>query len=33
VDSCQKNGRCEKAWDLNNIRILCRYHHKKHDKL
>jgi hypothetical protein len=33
VDSCQKNGRCEKAWDLNNIRILCRFHHKKHDKL
>ena len=31
VDSCQKNGHSEKAWDLNNIRILCRFHHRKHD--
>ncbi len=33
VDSCQKNGRCEKSWDLSNIRILGRKCHQKHDKL
>lgn len=32
VDSCQKNGRAEKAWDVSNMRILCRYHHRMHDK-
>ena len=33
VDECQKAGRSELAWDENNIKILCRFHHKKHDKL
>jgi len=32
ADSCQKHRRSEKAWDLDNIRILCRFHHRKHDK-
>jgi hypothetical protein len=32
VDSCQKNGRSEKAWDLDNIKILGRKCHSKHDK-
>ena len=32
VDSCQKNGYAEKAWDLNNLRILGRICHRKHDK-
>lgn len=31
VDSCQKNGRSEKAYDVNNITIRCRECHKKHD--
>lgn len=33
VNSCQKNGRSEKAFDLENIKILCRTCHEKHDKL
>ena len=33
VDECQKTGQSEKAWDLNNIRILGRDCHKKYDKL
>jgi hypothetical protein len=33
VDECQKTGHSELAWDMNNINILCRYHHQKHDKL
>ncbi len=33
VDSCQKNGYAEKAYDLNNIEILCRHHHKIRDRL
>jgi len=33
VDECQKNGLSELAWNLNNIRILCRYHHRIHDKI
>ena len=33
VDSCQKNGRAEKAFDVSNIRILCRECHSKFDKL
>ena len=32
VDSCQKNGHAERAYDLNNIRILGRGCHRKHDK-
>jgi len=31
VDNCQKNGYCEKAWDVNNITIRCRECHQKHD--
>jgi hypothetical protein len=31
VDSCQKNGRTEKAWDINNITMRCRFCHQKHD--
>lgn len=33
VNWCQKNGCSELAWDKDNIRILCRYHHEIHDKL
>lgn len=33
VDKCQKEGRCELAWDVNNITIRCRKCHQKHDKL
>lgn len=29
VDECQKSGRTELAWDLNNIEILCRTEHLK----
>lgn len=27
VDQCQKTGRTELAWDLDNIEILCRSEH------
>jgi hypothetical protein len=33
VDSCQKNGYCEKAWDIDNIVILGRGCHQEHDGL
>ena len=33
VDSCQKNGRSEKAYDVNNIQVLCRGCHQKRDGL
>lgn len=33
VDSCQKNGRSEKAYDVENIRMLCRGCHAKYDGL
>lgn len=33
VKSCQENGRSEKAYDINNIKILCRSHHQKLDGL
>ena len=33
VDICQKNGRCEKAYDVSNIKILCRKHHQEYDGL
>lgn len=32
VDECQKSGRSELAWDVNNITLRCRDCHKKHDK-
>ncbi len=32
VKTSQDNGRSEKAWDTDNIRILCRLCHQKHDK-
>ena len=31
VDSCQKNGYAEKAWDLKNIEIVGRSCHRAHD--
>lgn len=33
VDQCQRTGRSELAWDLENIRILGRSCHKKYDGL
>ena len=33
VDQCQKQGKSELAWDVDNIRVLCRSCHRKHDKL
>lgn len=32
VDSCQKNGYAEKAWDVDNITMRCRKCHNIHDK-
>jgi len=32
VDECQKSGRSELAWDVDNIKILCRSCHREHDK-
>jgi len=32
VDECQKSGRTELAWDVNNITIRCRDCHNKHDR-
>lgn len=32
VDECQKTGRSELAWDKNNMRIRCRFHHRQKDK-
>lgn len=32
TDSCQKNGHAEKAFDKNNIAIMCRHHHREYDK-
>lgn len=33
VKSCKENGRTEKAFDVDNIKIRCRFCHQKHDKL
>lgn len=33
VKSCQENGRAEKAFDTENITILCRKHHQIKDRL
>ncbi len=33
VKSCQENGRSEKAFDVANVKILCRLHHQELDKL
>jgi hypothetical protein len=33
VKSCKENGRVEKAFDVDNITILCRSCHQKKDKL
>jgi len=33
VDECQKSGRSELAWDVDNITLLCRKCHAKKDKL
>jgi len=32
VKECLENGEAELAWDLSNIRLLCRGCHKKQDK-
>lgn len=32
VDECKKSGRSELAADHKNIRMRCRYHHRKKDK-
>jgi len=32
VDKCQKEGRSELAYDVNNITIRCRECHKIHDR-
>lgn len=31
VDQCQKQGKTELAWDIENITIRCRLDHIKHD--
>ena len=31
VDECQKSGKTELAWDINNITLRCRNCHIKHD--
>ncbi len=31
VDKCQKEGKTELAWDIDNITIRCRKCHQKHD--
>jgi hypothetical protein len=33
VSECQKSGKSEMAWDLENLRVRCRAHHRKIDKL
>jgi hypothetical protein len=33
VDAAQKMGKSELAWDISNILVLCRAHHKIKDKL
>jgi len=32
VDECKKSGRTELAFAVPNIRMRCRFHHRKHDK-
>lgn len=32
VDECQKTGRAELAYDVNNMKIRCRKCHQKRDK-
>ena len=31
VKACQESGRSELAWDLDNITIRCRFHHRRKD--
>jgi hypothetical protein len=31
VSECKKDGEVELSWDVNNLRVLCRFHHNKHD--
>jgi len=33
VDECQKQGCSEKAYDVDNLKVLCRECHKKQDGL
>lgn len=32
VDKCQKEGKSELAWSIDNIKLRCRKCHEKHDK-
>ena len=32
VDECQKSGRAELAWTIDNIKLRCRPCHNKHDQ-
>ena len=32
VDKCIKNGTPELAYDIRNLKLLCRQHHESHDK-
>lgn len=33
VKKCKEDSEIEKIWDVNNMTILCRYHHAEYDKL
>ncbi len=33
VNDAQNSGKTELCWDINNMQLLCRDCHKKHDKL
>ncbi len=33
VNECQKQGKSELAWDIKNIKVLCRVCHQAHDGL
>jgi hypothetical protein len=32
VDKCQKEGRSEEAYNVDNLKVRCRDCHRKHDK-
>jgi len=32
VDESQKTRRSEMAWDVSNMRVLCRKHHLEHER-
>ena len=33
VKECQESGKSELAWDVDNLEVLCRFHHQEKDKL